>query len=209
MVLDVEEATGRPRLVAALHVAPESRIGLFVSNNPINAVDPWGLYITYRGGGTQAFWDNYRKSYADMQKSAKGKQMLDYLENSPHELNVGPSIILPDGTSLTGGGRPGLTTCIGGNTAVVLDTSTGLGDRLLIPHEFYHALERLAGTAAGQIMVPDPLGWGTQGSYPAWDRSGKETRATRGANMMSSEFGGGTKNNYNNLPIPYPMGGAP
>lgn len=42
-VLDVEEATGRPRVVAVQHVLQEMRIGLFVSNNPINATDPWGL----------------------------------------------------------------------------------------------------------------------------------------------------------------------
>jgi len=43
VVLDVEEATGRPRLVAALHVAPNPRIGLFVANNPVNWIDPFGL----------------------------------------------------------------------------------------------------------------------------------------------------------------------
>lgn len=43
VVLDVEEATGRPRLVAVLPVATNPRNGLLVANNPVNAVDPWGL----------------------------------------------------------------------------------------------------------------------------------------------------------------------
>jgi len=181
----------------------------YVSNNPVNAVDPLGLYLTYRGGGTPAFWNNYRKSYSDMMNSGKGRQMLKYLENSPTEMNVGPSILLPpNNTSLTGSARPGLTTCNNGVTTVVLDTNSGLGDRLLIPHEFYHASERLAGIDSGSISQADPFGWGTTGSYPSWDRTGKESRATRGANMMSSEFGGGIIKTYDNRLVPFPTGGG-
>ncbi len=180
----------------------------YVGNAPTLRTDPMGLYITYRGGGNQRFWDNYRRSYADMRRSARGRQLLDALENCSSEVNVGPSVILPDGTSLTGAALPGLTFRENGRVEVVLDTTNGLGDRLLIPHEFYHALEYTSGIAVGQTLVPDPLGWGTQGAYPAWDASGKESRAVRGANIMSSEFGGGVADTYGNRPVPYPMGGA-
>lgn len=42
-VLDVEEATGRPRLVVVVPDAPKMRNGLIVGNNPINLWDPYGL----------------------------------------------------------------------------------------------------------------------------------------------------------------------
>lgn len=42
-VLDVEEATGKPRLVAGQHITTETPIGLFASGNPINLMDPFGL----------------------------------------------------------------------------------------------------------------------------------------------------------------------
>jgi hypothetical protein len=54
VVLDVAEATGRPRLVAALHVAPNPRNGLFVNNNPVNWVDPMGLFMEGPVGGALA-----------------------------------------------------------------------------------------------------------------------------------------------------------
>lgn len=45
VVLDVEEATGRPRLVAVLPVASNPQIGLFASGNPISNSDPTGLEV--------------------------------------------------------------------------------------------------------------------------------------------------------------------
>ena len=52
-VLDVEEATGKPRLVAGQHITTETPIGLFVGNNPISGVDPLGLITVgfYGAGG--------------------------------------------------------------------------------------------------------------------------------------------------------------
>jgi hypothetical protein len=42
VALDVEEATGRPRLLAVVPLTPEIRIGLFVANSPLASVDPDG-----------------------------------------------------------------------------------------------------------------------------------------------------------------------
>jgi len=54
------------------------------------------------------------------------------------------------------------------------------------------------------------LGWGTGNpsglGYPSWDRTGKETRAVRGANMIINEFGGQPNYRYGPILIPFPTG---
>jgi hypothetical protein len=67
VVLDVEEATGRPRLVAVLHVAPNSRNGLFVANNPINLRDPDGLQPGRRNNGSA--WNDFKDQYDKMREA--------------------------------------------------------------------------------------------------------------------------------------------
>ena len=80
VVLDVEEATGRPRLVAALHVAPNPRNGLFVSNNPVNAIDPLGLTVFFPEGYDPSGLFNY------LRQSQDASHLLDHFgcDKGPH-----------------------------------------------------------------------------------------------------------------------------
>lgn len=58
MLLDVEEATGAPRLTTCDLFGPESRNGLFCGNNPVNESDPTGLGNKLDGSqsdGTQKY----------------------------------------------------------------------------------------------------------------------------------------------------------
>lgn len=180
---------------------------VYAEGNPVMFVDPTGLYITYRQGGDERYWDNYKSSYADMLKSTKGRELLSFLENTKQHISVGGTILAPDGTSLTSAAQPGLTTTAGNSIVVVLDNRNGLGNRLLIPHEFYHAAERVAGREQGAIFMADPFNWGTASTiYPSWDRLGIETRTVRGANMMAMEFGAQTTNLYGKYVVPYATG---
>jgi hypothetical protein len=85
VVLDVDEATGRPRLVAALHVAPNPRIGLFVANNPINLWDPLGLdpYAGYANGPSNPSSDI--NAFKHRGSQGAGKNVFPI--NSPSSLN--------------------------------------------------------------------------------------------------------------------------
>jgi len=81
VVLDVEEATGRPRLVAALHVAPNPRIGLFVSNNPVNWSDPMGM--DQRTGMGAGGINNKSQNPVNVYEPESGTKTVDPGKSSP------------------------------------------------------------------------------------------------------------------------------
>jgi len=162
---------------------------VYVSNNPINAVDPWGLYITYRGGGTQQFWDNYRKNYERMNSTPSGQKMLRAAECSDKNIEIGSEF-----PGLDLGDR------IGGMTRKWPDGRIGmeLNDNNLfptrtLPHEFQHALEHAYGT-------PDPAGIGVQNPNDS-TADGFENRGTRAATKVGQEG----RDGYG--PTPYNLNG--
>lgn len=158
----------------------------YISNNPVNAVDPWGLYITYRGGGSQKFWDNYRKNYERMNSTPSGKKMLRAAECSDINIEIGPEL-----------GRK-LSDRVAGMVWVWPDGSgikMELNDNNLwptrtLPHEMQHALERAYGT-------PDPAGIGVVNPRDS-SADAFENRGTRAGNQVGGKEG---KDGYGPTPF--------
>jgi hypothetical protein len=131
VVLDVEEATGRPRLVAALHVAPNPRIGLFVGNNPVNAVDPLGLWIDV----PDSMRDDYNRARGYLAGSAAG-DILNALDQLPQRIELRRGLgeesgrFSPMDNSITWDPRLALSTPDG----------RGLSPAVIFGHEADHAL---------------------------------------------------------------------
>jgi RHS repeat-associated protein len=56
--------------------AGDGNLYRYVGNRSSLLIDPMGLYVTYTGGGSQAFWDNYRKQYDELCKTKTGKRQI-------------------------------------------------------------------------------------------------------------------------------------
>ncbi len=62
----------------------------YCANNPINLIDSDGLYVTYAGGGSKAFWGNFTKAFQNAWKTKKGREELEKAYDSCKEYRFGP-----------------------------------------------------------------------------------------------------------------------
>ncbi len=185
----------------------------YVGNNPVNATDPFGLYITY-GSGSSEFWQNYKAAYNRMRASPSGAKLLDYLESSPWEVNING--LPPWDPDVKGHSGPNFD-C--NKVTISLDEKYFSGDIFafdsrwrILPHEFFHAAGQIAsGNLAVWARAPilDPAGIGGVSLPGEQGRRAIEFSATRAANKIAREAG--DKNPFNTSypglgPVPLPGG---
>jgi hypothetical protein len=139
----------------------------YCGNDPVNLKDPTGLYISY-GCGSQAFWDNYRKQYAQLMKSALGRKMLALLENSSGERTITEQ-------NPNNAGAQNI-----GSTVLLKDNS----NFQTLAHEFQHAISNLTGDpdSAAPVSVQSDADTYGKGSSQA-----EESEAVRAQNIVKRE----------------------
>jgi hypothetical protein len=162
-----------------------------------------GLYVTYTGGGSQAFWDNYRKQYDELCKTETGKRQIEEMENSDQEYVIGPS-------------QPGQKSWSIANQIFLsenfrFDTFS---------HEIQHAMTHVTGNPDRIAPVSHPV---DQRDFGKYDTSGPaEREAMRMQNIVKREhmFATGNAENAARYPgiksytydggrtisVPYPFG---
>jgi hypothetical protein len=162
-----------------------------------------GLYVTYTGGGSQAFWDNYRKQYDELCKTKTGKRQIEEMENSDQEYVIGPS-------------QPGQRNWSVANKIFL--TENFKFDTF--SHEIQHAMTHVTGNPDRIAPVSHPV---DQRDFGKYDTSGPaEREAMRMQNIVKREHMFATDNAENaarypgiksyaydggrTISVPYPFG---
>jgi type VI secretion system secreted protein VgrG len=57
----------------------------YVGNNPVNEVDPLGLWVSYSGGGSAASWAAWRQTFANEWNTDAGRSLWERKYNSSNE----------------------------------------------------------------------------------------------------------------------------
>lgn len=177
----------------------------YVQNNPTGYVDSLGLYITYRGGGSQAFWNNYRAAYAKTWNSPSGRALLCTAAASDRNIEIGPN---PKGYPMMYD-HIGHTTAMGDGTLRIdlnekrfsQDSFDQASTWRAVPHEVQHALEHA-------YKQTDPANIGVNSPYDSGSPVNQmENRGSRAGNIVAREAGETIPNTVNsrgnNVPDPW------
>jgi RHS repeat-associated protein len=137
----------------------------YASNSPIGLTDVLGLYITY-GDAPGYDWDNYRRQYARLCKTAVGRSLINFLENSETEYHINPTF--------TGGHTRGST----------INLRNG-SDAGTMAHEFQHAISESTGnpdTIAPVSHSQDKV------DFPQSNSEAAEREAVRMQNIINRDL---------------------
>ena len=169
----------------------------YVRNGPINGIDPLGLYITYGGGGSQQYWNNYREQYGRLWNTPTGRRILEHMESSNKEYHIEPT------------DRP--SKCEGNTIKFQNGATFGT-----LAHESQHAITAVTGNPNTIAPVSHPQ---DQRDYPLSTSEIAEREAVRMQNIVQREaipnprvreaWGGIRQYRYQDgsvIDVPFPFG---
>ncbi len=145
----------------------------YVSANPVNYLDSFGLYITY-GTGSAAFWNDYRNAYNRLNSTPTGANLLRAMENCNSEYHVQQAL-------------PGDVAEGVGNTMFLRDAS----DAVTLAHEAEHVITNVTGNPDLVRRVSDPADtrqWGGTDAGVHQQSNTAESQATRMQNIVAREM---------------------
>jgi len=180
-------------------------IGL--GNDPINYVDPLGLYVEWVENASEEWYQEAGKAYREAYSTDAGKKLLQILEQSPERVLLQPDWNPNDK-------RAGVVLGTKKSGCLNLEFQP---TRLTLVHEAQHAAEELRGQLdpANLGVVVNPFD--SQMESVHGSKAPSEWRASRAANIMDREFFYSLPRvqelglphqpyRYGGLPVPSPYG---